>query len=252
MTADNPQTKVKLVRIAHVYYTHTDLEQARQFLLDFGFQIASDRGDTIFFKGYGTEPFIYVATKGDVNSFGGAGFAVESLADLELASKTLPKATSIEDSDAPGGGKRVTFRDPVDDFPFHLVHGQTPVERSAHLPELEYNYPATKNRVVNRTQRFKKGPAPVHKMGHFGCCVTDFAKALKFYTSRFNLKPSDLIHDGKGRDVSTFLHLDRGPEPVDHHTFFFFEGELRRGADVGEYWLMDGCRSEVSCPPFEF
>lgn len=80
-------------------------------------------------------------------------------------------------------------------------------------------------------------------------CVTDFAKAFDFYTTRFNFKPSDvstdsgqlaasihyhiyshqsfiaqLIHDPTGRDITTFLHLDRGSELVDHHCFFFFEG----------------------------
>jgi catechol 2,3-dioxygenase-like lactoylglutathione lyase family enzyme len=225
MASVQPPTKIKLVRIAHVYYTHADLDQARQFLVDFGFTIAEDRGDTVYFKGYGTEPFVYCATKGPANAFGGAGFVVESMADLELASKSLPKATAIEDSDAPGGGKRVTFRDPVVGFPFHLVYGQAAVVKSAHLPEREYNYPETKHRAVNKTQRFKKGPAPVHKLGHFGCCVTDFAKSFEFYTTRFNLKPSDVIHNPEGRDVSTFLHLDRGMEEVDHHTFFFFEGK---------------------------
>lgn len=227
MAADSPLQKIKLVRIAHVYYTHANLAVAKQFLLDFGFSIADDRGDVVYFKGYGAEPFVYVATRGAANEFGGAGFVVESLADLELASETLPGAGAVEDSDAPGGGKRVTFRDPVDGFPFHLVYGQTTVEKSAHLPELDYNYPDTKNRAVNRTQRFKKGPSPVHKLGHFGCCVTDFAKTYDFYTTRFNLKPSDLVHDAEGKDITTFLHLDRGMEQVDHHTFFFFEGEYQ-------------------------
>ncbi|KAK4640898.1 hypothetical protein QC761_0096670 [Podospora bellae-mahoneyi] len=224
MTAEQQIPKIKLVRIAHVYYTHADLDKAHEFLADFGFTVADDRGDTVYFKGYGTEPFVYCATKGAENEFGGAGFVVESLEDLELASKTLPKATPVHDSDAPGGGKRVTFRDPVDDFPFHLVYGQTPVEKSAHLPELEYNFPENKHRPVNKTQRFKKAPAAVHKLGHVGCCVTNFAKAFEFYTTRFNLKPSDIIHEPNGKDVSTFLHLDRGMEQVDHHTWFFFEG----------------------------
>lgn len=216
--------KIRLVRLAHVFYTHADLEVAKQFNLDFGFTIASDRGDTVFFKGYGTEPFLYCATKGPANVFGGAAFAVESLDDLTLASQTLPNASPVVDSDYPGGGQRVTFLDPVDNFPVHLVYGQTPVPKSAHHPELAYNFPDTKHRAVNKTQRFQKAPAMIHKMGHFGCCVTDFAKTYEFYTSRFNLKPSDLIHDPTGKDVSTFLHLDRGMEQVDHHTFFFFEG----------------------------
>jgi hypothetical protein len=220
--------KIKLVRIAHVYYTHADLDRARQFLSDFGFTITEDRGDTVYYKGYGSEPFVYCASKGAANEFGGAAFVVESMADLELASLTLPGATPIQDSDAPGGGKRVTFRDPVDDFPFHLVYGQTPVALSSagQLPELEYNYPRDKHRTANHTQRFNKAPAPVNKLGHFGCCVTDFAKAFEFYTTRFNLKPSDVIHlPGGGKDITTFLHLDRGMEQVDHHTFFFFEGQ---------------------------
>ncbi|KAK4465764.1 Metapyrocatechase 2 [Cladorrhinum samala] len=223
MAVDQPQ-KIKLVRIAQVYYTHADLEAARQFLVDFGFTVAEDRGDTIFFKGYGTDPFIYAAQKGEANEFGGAAFVVESLEDLELAARTLPKATPVHDADTPGGGKRVTFRDPVDDYPFHLVYGQEQVPLSAHLPELDFNFPQSKHRAVNKTQRFKKGPAPIHKLGHFGCCVTDYAKAFEFYTTKFNLKPSDVIYGKDGKDNSTFLHLDRGMEQVDHHTFFFFEG----------------------------
>ncbi|KAK4226603.1 Glyoxalase/Bleomycin resistance protein/Dihydroxybiphenyl dioxygenase [Podospora fimiseda] len=219
-----PLPKIKLVRVAQVYYTHTDLDVARQFLIDFGFTVAEDRGDTVFFKGYGTDPFIYAAKKGEADSFGGASFEVESLEDLELASSTLPKATPVQDADTPGGGKIVTFYDPVDGYPFHLVYGQSKVPVSAHLPELVFNYPQNKHRPVNQTQRFKKGPAPVHKLGHFGCCVTDFDKALEFYTTRFNLKPSDLIYGADGKDHSVFLHLDRGMEQVDHHTFFFYQG----------------------------
>jgi hypothetical protein len=145
---------------------------------------------------------------------------------LELAAKTLPNATPIHDIGGPGGGQRVTFKDPVDGYPFHLVHGQEPIQKSGELPELEYNYPGQKHRAVNKTQRFKKGPAPIHKLGHFGTCVTDFAKAYEFYTSRFNFKASELVYDGEGKDITTFLHLDRGEEQVDHHSFFFFQGQF--------------------------
>ena len=224
--------KINLVRIAHVRYTHEDLDNARQFMLDFGLTVAEDRGDTVFYKGYGTEPFVYCATKGDENAFGGAAFVVESMEDLQLASESIPGATKVQVLDTPGGGHTVTFHDPVDGFPFHLVYGQEAAPVSKHLPELEYNFPQAKYRKVNKTQRFEQGPAPVHKLGHFGCCVTDFAKTLEFYTTRFNLKPSDLIHEGEEqREITAFLHLDRGPEQVDHHTFFFFEGEFSQIPD---------------------
>jgi hypothetical protein len=41
--------------------------------------------------------------------------------------------------DAPGGGFGVTFRDPIDAFPFHLVYGQASAPDIAGLPQLQYN-----------------------------------------------------------------------------------------------------------------
>ncbi len=218
------EPKIKLVRIAHVCYIHSDMDTAHKFMSDFGLKVAERRDDRVFYKGYGRDPFVYCAIKGSEKSFAGAAFVVESLGDLERASKTLPKASGIEALDAPGGGKRVTFYDPVDGFPFHLVYGQDEAQPGKDYAELDYNYPQHKNRDVNRTQRFEAGPAMVHKLGHFGCCVTDFDRALTFYTTYFNLKPSDLVHDENDKNLTTFLHIDRGMQKVDHHTFFFFEG----------------------------
>jgi cytochrome P450 family 619 len=33
-----------------------------------------------------------------------------------------------------------------------------------------------------------------------------------------------LIHEGTGKDVASFMHIDRGDELVDHHSFFIYEG----------------------------
>lgn len=216
--------KINLKDIKHVYYTHKNLEKAHQFYLDFGLSPVHKTDEKIYYRGYGSDPFVLCASKGMEDKFGGAGFTVESMEDLKLA-KSLPGATPIHDSDAPGGGKRVTFYEPVDNCPWHLVYEQTSVEITESFPELSYNFPAHKHRPVNKTQRFKKGPAPVHKLGHFGLCVTDYKKAFDFYMSNFNLKPSELVYapDTK-EDITTFLHLDRGSELVDHHCFFFFEG----------------------------
>lgn len=218
------QEKIKLLRIAHVCYTHSDMDKAHTFLTDFGLTVAEQRGDKTFYKGYGRDPFVYCATKGTEKAFGGAAFVVESMADLERASQVLPKASPVEDLDAPGGGKRVTFYDPQDGFPFHLVYGQEESTPGSGYSELNYNYPQKKNRDVNKMQRFNPGPAMVHKLGHVGCCVTDFDRALEFYTAHFNLKPSDLVHNEEGKNITAFLHIDRGMDKVDHHTFFFFQG----------------------------
>lgn len=140
----NPAKKIQLVRIAHVFYKHEKIDDAKAFMHDFGFQETETIGKTTYFRGYGTEPFVLAIEASDKTEFGGAAFAVESEEDLVFASKSLPasaKPSDVYDLKTPGGGKGVTFYDPVDGFPFHLVHGQTPVEpRDPHFPILKVNY----------------------------------------------------------------------------------------------------------------
>lgn len=263
--------KVVLVRVAHVYYTHAGFEREHQFLTDFGFTEVSrlnvgKSNETIYYRGYGTEPWLYCSRKGEEDAFGGAAFVVESRKDLELATRVIPTASEIwEMKDAPGGGECVTVKDPVDGFEVHLVYGQVQREAEEHHEPRAFNYvgafshtsdderrrlirdrfsanreassgqqipthgkrsaPANlAHRLIHLTVTPSIGPSLVHKLGHFGLCVTDFAKTFNFWTSHFNLKPSDLLHDPEGRDITSFLHLDRGLDFVDHHCFFFFQG----------------------------
>ncbi|KAF4334391.1 oxidoreductase [Fusarium beomiforme] len=214
--------KINLVRIAHVFYQHADAAKQTRFLQDFGLEITKHVGPKTYFRGTGPEPFLYCLISSDKNEFGGVAFVVESRDDLELAAKTLPGATGIREmTDEPGGGVCVTFKDPTDGFPFHLVYGQTLVD-----PTEEAKLPKTNFVRIHFSVPFCTCtcPSPVHKLGHVGMCVTNFANAYDFYTSRFNFVPSDLVHDETGRDISAFLHLDRGSELVDHHCFFFFQG----------------------------
>ncbi|KAK1674586.1 Glyoxalase/Bleomycin resistance protein/Dihydroxybiphenyl dioxygenase [Colletotrichum godetiae] len=223
MTA--PTRKINLVRIAHINYTYQNLERAEAFFRDFGFVEASREGSRVYYRGYGPEPFVLCAEAGAKDAFGGAAFVVESEEDLLYASQTLPGASApYELSKTPGGGRCVTFEGGFDKFPFHLVCGQVMREKATVFPEREFNFPTEKHREPGTFQRFDKGPAPVHKLGHFGACVTDFQQTYDFFTTRFNFIPSDLVHDETGRNVTVFLRLDRGDELVDHHSFFFFEG----------------------------
>lgn len=49
-----------------------------------------------------------------------------------------------------------------------------------------------KERPKNTFRRFEKRPAPVHKLGHFGMCVTNYAKCYEFYSTFFNFYPSEV------------------------------------------------------------
>lgn len=136
-----PETlRIKIARIAHVYYRHKKIESALAFLRDFGFQETKRVGRKVYFRGTGPEPFVYCAEEGDEDAFGGAAFVVETEADLEAAQQ-LPGAGEIYDlKDAPGGGRCVTLLDPVDHFPFHLVYGQELLDDVKPFPQLKYNF----------------------------------------------------------------------------------------------------------------
>lgn len=139
--------KIQLSRIAHVYYQYKpdEVDAARTFMQDFGFFETKRVGSRTYYRGYGVEPFVLCVEAAEETKFGGAGFAVDTLAELERASKILPpevRATDVYDlEDAPGGGKAVTFYDPADGFPFHLVWGQAKVEPlTLGFPQVKPNF----------------------------------------------------------------------------------------------------------------
>jgi hypothetical protein len=264
----NPIKKIQLVRPAHVWYKHENIEPAKQFALDFGFVETAQVGKTTFYRGYGTEPFALALEASDKTEFGGAAFVVESEEDLVHASKTLPKecrATEVHEmKDVPGGGKRVTFYDPVDGFPFHLVHGQTPVAlEDPGFPMLKFNYVSCPLSSSTRHQdrsnspspagREEPRPQPVPALPEAASTRTQarplwhvrdqLCQVLRVLLELLQLPPErgeparssppqevfltmsyQLVHNDQGVDNTVFFRLDRGDELVDHHCFFFFEG----------------------------
>ncbi|KAF7196451.1 Metapyrocatechase 2, partial [Pseudocercospora fuligena] len=216
--------QVKLVKLAHMRYQHPDLPTIRKFLIDFGMHVAKETEDEIWFRGYGTDQYVYYARKGEMKFLGGT-FEVESMEELEKASK-LPQAQGpIEEmKDAPGGGYLLTLQDP-EGFPINLMYGQTPASTGEEWPEkVIYNYEGEDKPRVRKFNRFTPGPAAVHKLGHYGLCVQKFPEQLDWYTRTFNFAPTDFLYipagDGKTKDVAVFAHIDRGETCVDHHTFF--------------------------------
>lgn len=155
---------IRIVRVSHMRYRHVDLDRARQFLEDFGMELAYSENDgkTLYFSGLGPDAYCYVAEQGEPEFLGGA-FLVETKADLEKA-RALPGATDIVPA-GPAGGLMITFRDP-DDIPMRLVWGLDQRQPGKdQVPDI--NYPVQKIRK-GEFRRFEKGPCPVFKLGHFG------------------------------------------------------------------------------------
>jgi len=236
-------TQIKLVKLVHMRYQHPDLNVIARFLRDFGMVAEKATSDEVWFRGYGPDQYVYYARRGEKMFLGGT-FEVETRADLDRAAALPGAEGSIVDlhaAGAPGGGHLVTLRDP-EGFPLNLIHGQSPAPPRAEteLPTTILHNDERKKPRARAFNRFTPGPAAVHKLGHFGLCVRDFAAQLKWYTETFNMAPTDFLYvpasaeqDGNdagdqsleavttpGRDVALFAHIDRGEELVDHHTFF--------------------------------
>jgi len=131
--------QIRLVKITHVYYQYRNLKEVDAFLQDFGLQKVKSDETRIYYRGTGCDPFVLCAEKAEEDCFGGAAFAVETMDDLVRATK-ISEASAIRDLDAPGGGKVVTIRDPIDNMPFHLVYGQRLEEEQQTAEERPFNF----------------------------------------------------------------------------------------------------------------
>ncbi|KAH7126057.1 Glyoxalase/Bleomycin resistance protein/Dihydroxybiphenyl dioxygenase [Dactylonectria macrodidyma] len=228
----NDPSKVQLARISHVYFEHPDLDKFAEFADHFGFVEEHRTTDTIYFRGYGKDPYVYVASKSKDGKprFRGPAFVAASQEEFSKAAKLDGAIVGSLDS-APGGGKIITFNRPDKTF-FHVVFGQKERETKSQEPTATheqqgpFNTPFDKPRL-GKFQRYHPGPALVHKLGHLGYVVPDFDRELAWYTGNFNFVPSDVLYhwDFSNLDVLTFMHLDLGEEYSDHHCFFMQRAE---------------------------
>lgn len=224
-----PSEKIQVASLAFVHYQHPDLEKTTSFYNDFGLSLASKTSSRLYFKGLSSQPYIYVAEQSPDNErhFLGGYYNVASAAELVKAA-THPSASSISDLDGPSGGKVVRLKDPHG-FIVGFVHIPAPEQQSGGKVEgLQLELPSsnpTMNTAIEKprvgdTRRFKHGPSPVHKLGHYGIMVPKdrYAETMSWYLETLNLKPTDAMYDVKtGKESTSFNHIDIGEEFSDHH-----------------------------------
>ncbi|KAL4861561.1 hypothetical protein BDV12DRAFT_203881 [Aspergillus spectabilis] len=220
-------SKINVVRLGFVHYQHPDLEKIDRFLVDFGL-IKVSQGKRSYYRGYGVDPYIYVAEQSPngTRAFVSAAWVVESAQDLEVAA-ALPNASAVENNEGPGGGQIVSLKDP-NNFIVSFIYGQKLREKEPQASFARHSRENAPNLALKKQRRgdfrrFNKGPSLVHKLGHYGFIVpkNKYRPTYDFYMSLINLKPSDAVYDpATGEDKTCFIHIDRGEEFSDHHSLF--------------------------------
>jgi catechol 2,3-dioxygenase-like lactoylglutathione lyase family enzyme len=219
--ARNSAPTVKARSLAYLIFERPDLARAERFLTDFGLRAVSRDDTAIYFRGTGSAPFCYVTRAAAKARFVGFGLAVASRGDLQKLAG-IPGASRIEPLAAPGGGECVRLIDPSG-FEVHAVFGRQSVDVLAHRAAMTFNAPEAPSRI-NATQRVDVAPPDIVKLGHVVLEVADFQATCSWYTQHFGFIPSDVQVLPDGSPAVTFMRLDLGDEPADHHTLALAQG----------------------------
>ncbi|KAF2804539.1 Glyoxalase/Bleomycin resistance protein/Dihydroxybiphenyl dioxygenase [Mytilinidion resinicola] len=223
----NNPSKIQLERISHVYFDHEDMGSFEEFAKNFGFvEIGRDK-DLTFYRGYGKDPYCYVARKVPKGgkAYKGAAFVAQTQGDFDKAAALDGAETT--DLIHPGGGRLVTLKTPSG-FYLYVLYGQQerqvsePAPPSATVENLGLPNGSFKKQRLGEFQRFHPGPAMIHKLGHVGYILNNWYEEADWYTSNFNFVPTDVQWHPQDEnvDVIAFIHLDLGERYSDHHSLF--------------------------------
>jgi hypothetical protein len=226
---------IKVRDIAFGRLQSPDLDQAEQFLLDFGMVRAGRTKDRLYMRGTDPAAYLHVTELGEPK-FLGMAFNAKSEEDLDLLTK-VEGASKIEALDGPGGGKRVRLKDPHG-FAIEVVHGiadsePLPIRRNV------VNFGSEKYRRAGELTRLAAGPAQVKRMGHGVIATTDLKQTLGWYRETLGFLCSDDVwKDDPSNLVSSFNRCDCGDTYVDHHVFFTMRG-AKAGLNHFSYEVRD-------------
>lgn len=215
---------IKVQDIQYAVYGVTDMEKSAAFLDDFGLVRVAGDGPRSYFRGAGTDAYIYVAEPAQTPGIRAVGMRVASQADLEAATR-IPGASAIEALTGPGAGHCVRLTIPGG-IEVELVHGIAPTPALVMREPLPLNHGVTKSRY-NQPQRPARGRLEVLRLGHAALTVTDVVAARDWAVRHLGMIVSDsmLIPGEKDVYLGFFMRCDLGATPSDHHTLLLAKGE---------------------------
>ena len=213
---------IKAAELAYARVQVPDLDQAERFFNDFGLFTRARTDDRLYLHGTGPAHHLIVANLGERRLLALA-FKVDTAADLEKVAAQAG-ASPITDIDGPGGGKCVTLRDP-DGNVVELVHGIAACAPAA-IAHQHFNSASDRLRRLNAVIRPAKGPSRVMRIGHAVLRTPNVQRLSDWYRNLLGLLVSDEVPLPDRSDLlMSFVRLDQGARPVDHHVFQALKGE---------------------------
>src|SRR5881409_175038 len=100
---------IKVTDLAYGRLRAPDLDAAEEFLTHFGMVRSARTPTALYMRGTDAPHHLHVTEKGDPG-FVGIAYYAATLDDLKKVAKA-PGASSVEDIDEPGGGKRVRLKE---------------------------------------------------------------------------------------------------------------------------------------------
>jgi len=212
---------IKVTDMAYARVAVPDLELAEQFLTDFGL-IKVERTDTkLFMRGTGSDHHIYIAETGDPKLIAYA-FKARSGEDLARAADLPGAMSGVEQIDEPGGGSRVTLREP-NGYLIEIVHG---IDHVAPLQTHQQPLNTGADPLARKGELFRlpKNPIPVMRIAHGIIVTPKLAETTRWFQENLGFISSDIIYAGTEDNVlGSFNRCDCGSQYVDHHTLGLFD-----------------------------
>ena len=204
-------------QLAYVTMGIPDLTLMERFLTDFGMRVSARTEDTLYMRGAGSSPYIYVAEYSKENKIISFAFEAATEEDLQRASE-INGASQIEDIVMPGGGQRVRLITPGG-FNVEVVHGQQTIDELPLRKAYDLNFSDKDRRLNTNLRPNKYEPGLVLKLGHLVPYTPDAESDVEWYMEHFGMLVSDYICEPGNEDnvFATFLRFNRGEEFVDHH-----------------------------------
>jgi catechol 2,3-dioxygenase-like lactoylglutathione lyase family enzyme len=218
---------IKVHDIAWLEFEKPDLPRAEAFGHAFGFATALRTDDELHLRGTDPGTRCVIVRRGSRTRFLGAAFTAHDEADL----LRLSEATGARTRPLPEtiGGLTVDLIDPSG-IPVHVVAGTHQLDAVPSQSPHTFNF-AHEQRRINTTQRPRREPAKVQRLGHVVLQTTKYREALDWYLDHFGMIVSDFLYYPGQRDrgpAMSFIRCDRGSTPADHHTLAMTLGPANR------------------------